>query len=545
MLSLSLPLAPLGGVKEGTGLLHLTLQGVGATLCQAGPLGHLLAEAGSLLMLDLSLPQLALVALDGLEGLVVGLVGVVKGNLKLVDVTLKLLLDAESLSLGLLLGLQRGLHRLHGVGVVLASVVELLLRNLAIDLLPDLAELQGGPQHLVLLRLEGALSLLKSRLQLLLLGLHAPPLFVQLMDGTSTVSQLVKQILDLIGKVLVLAADNVQLLIGLIQARLEAEPLIAVVASLRVTGIKLGHRVISLGLPFSNNLVKVLTALLSNASSGVGTLVLHGKLLELRIHTRLGLLSRSNLRIERLNQLLSLSDPSAKLGLAALKLINATKSLSLVLGLPQLDLRLGLGEGLEDIILLLRLLINLHPQVLGLTAERFEFGEEGGTVAGLAISQPLGVLKLGRQRDLVLLQSTNGVLGLVNLAGQVLSLNLELLLGRVSIIESAGKLILLLVRLNNQALGHLAVLLHVGAVAHGLLESSPGLLEVPLHTGLVLLRLGAVVALNRQLLIKLINAGNKLLDLLGVLGSEGSLVLNLGSNGGNLLVLALHSLGEL
>merc|ERR1719350_2145365 len=496
--------------------------------------------------------------------------------------------------------------------------------------MPDLAELQGGPQHLVLLRLEGALRLLKSRLQLLLLGLHAPPLFVQLMDGTSTVSQLVKQILDLIGKVLVLAADNVQLLVGLIQARLEAEPLIAVVASLRVTGIKLGHQVISLGLPFSNNLVKVLTALLSNASSGVGTLVLHGKLLELRIHTRLGLLSRSNLRIERLNQLLSLSDPSAKLGLAALKLINATKSLSLVLGLPQLDLRLGLGEGLEDIILLLRLLINLHPQVLGLTAERFELGEEGGTVAGLAISQPLGVLKLGRQRDLVLLQSTNGVLGLVNLAGQVLSLNLELLLGRVSVIESAGKLILLLVRLNNQALGHLAVLLHVGTVAHGLLESSPGLLEVPLHTGLVLLRLGlvlvdginlvaqlshavvvllaessksslmsnvsliqislqlnqltltllvqlnlgagvganlskpgakilqvpgkqgavllslgAVVALNRQLLIKLVNAGNKLLDLLGVLGSEGSLVLNLGSNGGNLLVLALHSLGEL
>merc|ERR1712127_591651 len=223
-----------------------------------------------------------------------------------------------------------------------------------------------------------------------------------------------------------------------------------------------------------------------------------------------------------------------------------------------------------------------------------------------------------------------GVLGLVNLAGQVLSLHLELLLGRVSVIKSTGKLILLLVGLNNQALGHLAVLLHVGTVAHGLLESSPGLSEVSLHTGLVLLRLGlvlvdginlvaqlshavvvllaessksslmgnvsliqvtlqldqltltllvqlnlgagvganlgkpgakilqvpgqqgavllglgAVVALNRQLLIQLVNTGNKLLDLLGVLGSEGSLILNLGGNGGNLLVLALHSLGEL
>merc|ERR1719319_1330813 len=187
-----------------------------------------------------------------------------------------------------------------------------------------------------------ALSLLKSRLQLLLLGLHAPPLFVQLVDGASTISQLVKEILDLISKVLVLATDNVQLLVGLIQARLEAEPLVTVVASLRVAGIKLGHQVISLGLPLSNNLVKVLTALLGNASSSVGTLVLHGKLLELGIHTGLGLLSRSNLGIERLNQPLSLRDPSAKLGLATLKLVNATKSLSLVLGLPQLDLRLGL-----------------------------------------------------------------------------------------------------------------------------------------------------------------------------------------------------------
>jgi hypothetical protein len=62
-----------------------------------------------------------LVALDGLLRLAVGLVGVVQGNLQLVDVSLQLLLDPERLCLGALLGLQRGLHRLHGALVVLPA----------------------------------------------------------------------------------------------------------------------------------------------------------------------------------------------------------------------------------------------------------------------------------------------------------------------------------------------------------------------------------------------------------------------------------------
>merc|ERR1719242_1373808 len=193
-----------------------------------------------------------------------------------------------------------------------------------------------------------------------------------------------------------------------------------------------------------------------------------------------------------------------------------------------------------------------------------------------------------------------------------------------------GQLVLLLVGLDNQALGHLAVLLHVGAVTHGLLKSSPGFLEIPLHASLVLLRLGlvlvnsidlvaqlshavvmllakssqctlmgnvslievrlqldqlsltllvqlnlsagvganlsqpgakvlkvpgqqgaillsfgAVVALHGQLFVKLVNTGLELLDLLGVLGPKGLLVLNLSGNGGYLLVLALNSLAKL
>ena len=53
----------------------------------------------------LHIPQLALVPLDGLVGLGVGLVGMIKGNLQVIDVTLQLLLDPESLLLGLALSL--------------------------------------------------------------------------------------------------------------------------------------------------------------------------------------------------------------------------------------------------------------------------------------------------------------------------------------------------------------------------------------------------------------------------------------------------------
>merc|ERR1719297_296735 len=285
-LGLGLPLAALGRVQQSSGLLDLALESVGAAVSKAGLLGHLLADTAGLLVAALGLAQLTLIALDGLEGLVVGLVGVVQGDLKLVDVRLQLLLDSETLGLSALLGLEGGLERLHGTAVVLASVVELLLLlgNLAVHLLPDLSQLQLSSQHLVLLSLQSTLSLLQGGLQLLLLTLQSAPLLVQLVDGAASVSQLVQQVLDLVSQVLVLAADNVQLLVGLIKSGLQAEPLGIEVAALGVAGVQLGHEVVSLGLPLANNLVKVAAALLGDHGGGVGALVLHGEVLQLSIH---------------------------------------------------------------------------------------------------------------------------------------------------------------------------------------------------------------------------------------------------------------------
>merc|ERR1719189_1534691 len=372
----------------------------------------------------------------------------------------------QTLGLGALLRLKRGLHGVHGSGMVLASILELLLLlgDLAVNLLLDLAQLQLSSQHLVLLSLQSPLGLLQGGLQLLLLGLQTAPLLVQLVDGAASVSQLVQQVLDLVSQVLVLAADDVQLLVGLVKSGLQAEPLVAVVASLRVGGVQLSHQVVSLGLPLTDNLVEVLAALLGDAGSGVGPLVLHGQLLKLRVHASSRLLGRSNLGVQSLDVLLGLGDLGGQLVLGSLKLVNAAKSLGLVLGLPQLDLRLGLAQRLENVVLLLRLLVDLHPQVLRLRAESLELGEKGSAVASLTVGELLGVLQLGSQGDLVLLQSSDGVLSLLNLARQVLGLDEQLLLGGVSVVEGAGQLVLLLVGLNDQALGHLAVLLHVGAL---------------------------------------------------------------------------------
>merc|ERR1719192_2560584 len=177
-LHLELPLGPLRAVHEGLGLLQLAGEGGGLALRDADLLHDLRAGARLVLVSLDRLLQLRLVALHGLQALRVGLVGVVETDLKLVDLALESLLHAEGLTLGLLLGLKRSRHGLHGASVVLPGVVELLLLlgHAPVNLLLDLSKLQLGTKDLVLLLLEGALSLLKSSLQLLLLLLMPPPL---------------------------------------------------------------------------------------------------------------------------------------------------------------------------------------------------------------------------------------------------------------------------------------------------------------------------------------------------------------------------------
>ena len=140
----------------------------------------------------------------------------------------------------------------------LPGVIKLLflLLDLAVNLLTNLAKLKLSPQNLVFLLLQGCLSLLKSSLKLFLLNLQTTPLFIQLMNGSSSISKLVKQILDLIREVLVLPLDNIKLLNSFIPSSLQPEAFTVVVAALLSTCLQLSMEIISLLVPLTNNLKK-------------------------------------------------------------------------------------------------------------------------------------------------------------------------------------------------------------------------------------------------------------------------------------------------
>ena len=99
-----------------------------------------------------------------------------------------------------------------------------------------------------------------------------------------------------------------------------------------------------------------------------------------------------------------------------------------------LDLSLCLSRTL-----LLILLVNANAEVLGLGHQVLVLGEYGGAVPDLTISQPHGVLQLGGQGDLVFLKSTNCALTLLNLAVEVLGLNLELLFVESASLRARGR----------------------------------------------------------------------------------------------------------
>merc|ERR1719186_1792054 len=116
-------------------------------------------------------------------------------------------------------------------------------------------------ENLVLLLLKSTFGLFQSSLKLFLLNFKAAALFVQLVDGSATISQLVKKILDLIGQILIFSPHNIKLLVSFIPGSLNSESLRVVVATFSMAGFKLGIQIVSLGLPFSNNLIKVASTL--------------------------------------------------------------------------------------------------------------------------------------------------------------------------------------------------------------------------------------------------------------------------------------------
>merc|ERR1719409_2081994 len=418
---------------------------------------------------------------------------------------LVLLWSVVLLALGLLLGLQGCRHGLHGAGVVLPGVVELflLLGHTPVNLLLDLSKLKLGTEDLVLLLLEGALGFLQGALELLLLLLKATPLLVKVMDGAATLAKLVEKVLDLVSEVLVLALDNIKLLKSLILCGLQPEELRCVVATLVLGGGDLGRDIGGLGLPLAKNLVKVLASLLGDQGSGVNPLVLHGEVIKLGVHPGLGLLGGGHLVGEGINQLLILNNLGLQLVAGGLKLLNTAHALSLKPGFPKLDFSLRLGKGLQGVGLPGVFVLQLLPEVLQVGAHHLVLGQQGRAVLVLRVSESLGVLQLGGHRDLALVHVGDGGLQLVDLAGEVLVLNLQPLLRRLGFVKCASHLIQPGVGIHNVALEQLAGLVEFSLALDSILQVATGVAEVKLHVGLVLLGLHLVGTQAVNLLSKI------------------------------------------
>merc|ERR1719300_1826683 len=211
--------------QESAGLLQSILVSIGlAVSSNEVVMSNLLGSLG-ILKLGLGLSQTKLVLLDGLLGLSIGSISMLKSSLQVHDISLQLLLHAVSLSLSLGFHLNSSLHALNGLVHVLPGGIKLLilLSHSALNLLPDLGELKLGTEHLVLLLLKSTLSFRESSLKLHLLSLKTLADFVNLMDGAAALADLVHDVLDLIGKALVLPPHFLKLEDTLLIGRLDSE----------------------------------------------------------------------------------------------------------------------------------------------------------------------------------------------------------------------------------------------------------------------------------------------------------------------------------
>lgn len=367
-----------GLLQECARLFQLVLESVGAAFRDAELFAGIVTGALFLFEGGLEVLDLCLVAFDVLLGLGVSLVGVVEGDLKLVDVSLELLLHAQGLSLALSLGFEGSLHGVESALVVLACVLEflLLLLDTPVDLLSDLGQLELSAQDLVLLLFEGGLGLLEGGLELVLLGFEALPGLLDLVDVAATFADLVEQVLDFVGEVLVLAADSLELFLAFLVGSLETEQFGGVVAAFLLAGVELGGEVVDLELPFSDDLVEGLLFLLGSVGNGGGTVDLELQVLDLGGETLLGLLEGNDLLVEGFDGLLGFGETGLELALGLLEFLGAGDALGLVLGAPELGLGVGLGQLALQVSLALSLLLDLFADVVQVVLEVAELAKK-------------------------------------------------------------------------------------------------------------------------------------------------------------------------
>merc|ERR1711868_268355 len=405
-----------GSLKQSARLLEAVLHGGG--LAVGGDLG---VGSGGLSLrlgvnLDLSISDLELVLLDGVLGLSTAGNGVLQSKSEVTRVSLQLLLHSKSLGLTLGLGLKGRLHGVESLGLVLANHGKLLvlLSNSALNLGLDLGELHLASQDLVLLLLQGGLGLLKSRLELHLLGLEPLADFVNLVDGASSLSDLVHDVLDLIGQSLVLTSDLLKLENSLLIGRLDLEQFGGSISGLLLAHIKIKGKTVNLSLHLSNCLVKLLGLPLHGSVDNLGLIEVGGHLGDLGLDLALGLLNLGQLSLEVVNSSLGLGVPGSQLHLGHLQFLSLGNSIGLVLLSHSIGITLGLGIESEDIVTSSNLLIKSLLGEVKFVFQVSVLAQQKLPLSGLIVTESLDVIELSSQGSLGLGKHVEVVLKISN-----------------------------------------------------------------------------------------------------------------------------------
>merc|ERR1719309_399892 len=168
--------------------------------------------------LDLGISDLQLILLDCVLSLGIASNCMLKCQGYVSSISFELLLHSQGFCLALSFGLQGRLHRVQCLCLVFPNHSEFLIlfSNAAVNFNLNLSKLHLAPQDFVLLLLQGCLCFFKSRLQFHLFCLKALSYFVNFMDGSSSLSNLIHDILDFIGESLVFSSYFLKLENGLL-----------------------------------------------------------------------------------------------------------------------------------------------------------------------------------------------------------------------------------------------------------------------------------------------------------------------------------------
>merc|ERR1712088_859463 len=274
----------------------------------------------------------------------------------------------------------------------------------------------------------------KSGLEFHFLSFQTLPDFVNLMDGAATFADLIHDVLDFIAQDLVLLADFIQLEDGFLISRLDPEELGGGISGFLVCGVKIHGGRFGFEFPFVNKFVKLLGLLLHGSIEKLSLVSLSSHILNISCNLSLGFVNLSSLKGKLFNSDRGFSESSSEFQLVHFNIFSLGNTFSLVLAPPHVRLIGGLSNLSQKIFLDTRFLIKMLLDTIELMFKILEFAEKSSSLLGFAISNHTSLIQLNGQLSLQFGKHVSLVLEFLKLPQQVsvFSSNLPLVVFEIS-----------------------------------------------------------------------------------------------------------------